>query len=97
MAQTNLPPSEQQTHVQEYFRFAMQHGGLFAALLAVSRCHISVLQGSATVGDDLVLYYYGQGISSLHKLSIGRSRDMDSAIVATIITLMNVDVRLICS
>ncbi|KPI43940.1 uncharacterized protein AB675_6514 [Cyphellophora attinorum] len=94
MIQTNLPPSEQQCHVQEYFRFAMQHGGLFAALLAVSRCHTSVLQGSATVGDDLVLYYYGQGISSLHKLSVGRSKDTDSAIVATIITLMNVDLNI---
>jgi hypothetical protein len=51
-----------------------------------------MLRGSQTIGDDLVFHYYGHGISSLHKLSVGDSQELDSAIVATIITLMNIDV-----
>jgi len=44
------------------------------------------------IGDALVLHYYGVGISSLREIMLQESASLDDLVIATIITLMNVDV-----
>jgi len=44
------------------------------------------------IGDGLVLHYYGVGISNLQEDLLGESANLDDMVIATIITLMNVDV-----
>lgn len=87
-----MPPTEGPSQISSFFRFALQSSGLFAALLAIAQCHLSAHANHGLIGDQLVLYYYGIGITNLRGTLQHTADEMSDFLIATIIMLMNVDV-----
>jgi hypothetical protein len=92
-----MSPAEGPAQIRCFFRFAVQSPGLFAAILAVSQCHLSAHANQGLIGDRLVLHYYGFGISTLREALPHATEETNDCLVATIIMLMNVDVSLLNS